>query len=683
MEISTPLGNDLLFHRMSGREDLSQLFEYQVDLLSARSDVSLDEIMGKNVTVKLELPDNSTRFYNGYVTRFTQKGTLGRYYTYQAVVSPWLWFLTRTSDCRIFSKMTVPKIVEKVLNEHSVVDVKFDLSGTYREWEYCVQYRETDFNFVARLMEQEGIYFFFKHQDKRHTLVVADSYTAHETTAGYESIPFIPSGRTTRPKQEYVDTWSLEREIMPGRYVMDDFNFETPSVELQAKTQITRKHAHADYEMYDYPGEYELAAQGEHYVRRRLEQVQTQFELFHAQGNPRGLAVGSLFKLTGHTRQDQNREYLVVGAGYKLEYSEYESLEGGGSQYSCGFTAMSSSEPFRPPRSTPKPIVHGPQTAIVVGPAGEEIYTDKYGRVKVQFHWDREGKHDENSSCWMRVSHPWAGKGWGAISVPRIGQEVIVDFLEGDPDSPIITGRVYNAETMPPFGMPAGAVVSGIKTNTHKGSGYNEMSMDDTAGKEKITIHGQYDMNTTIEHDQTNTIHNDQTNTINNNQTSTVKNDKTTTVNNKFTETIKSDATIKILEGKFSHDVAANTADYHVQGALTEKYDATQTTTVKDAIKVSSTAGPISVSSDAQHIEITAATKITLKVGASSITMDSSGKISVEGLDVTVKGATIVTVKGGIVHSEADSQHQTKGAIVLSDGSATNTVKGGMVMLNP
>jgi type VI secretion system secreted protein VgrG len=207
--------------------------------------------------------------------------------------------------------------------------------------------------------------------------------------------------------------------------------------------------------------------------------------------------------------------------------------------------------------------------------------------------------------------------------------------------------------------MPAGAVVSGIKSNTHKGSGYNEMSMDDTAGKEKITIHGQYDMNTTVEHDQTNTV------------------------NNKFTETIKSDATIKVVEGKYTHDVAANTADYHVQGALTEKYDATQSTTVKDAIKMSSTAGPITVSSDAQHIEITAATKITLKVGASSITMDSSGKISVEGLDVTVKGATIVTVKGGIVHSEADSQHQTKGAIVLSEGSATNTVKGGMVMLNP
>jgi type VI secretion system secreted protein VgrG len=259
----------------------------------------------------------------------------------------------------------------------------------------------------------------------------------------------------------------------------------------------------------------------------------------------------------------------------------------------------------------------------------------------------------------MRVSHPWAGKGWGAVSIPRIGQEVIVDFLEGDPDQPIITGRVYNAETMPPYPLPAGAVVSGIKSNTHKGKGYNEMSMDDPAGKEKITVHGQYDMNTTVEHDQTNTV------------------------NNKFTETIKSDAKITITEGTYSHDVAANTAKYHVQSALTETYDDTQTTTVKANITTKSTTGNILIQADAGKVNIEAATEIKLHVGASTIKMDAAGNISIEGVNVTVKGSANVTTKGGTVHSEADSQHQTKGAIVLSEGSATNTVKGGMVMLNP
>jgi type VI secretion system secreted protein VgrG len=303
--------------------------------------------------------------------------------------------------------------------------------------------------------------------------------------------------------------------------------------------------------------------------------------------------------------------------------------------------------------------VQGPQTAVVTGPAGEEIHTDKYGRVKVQFHWDRYGKNDEKSSCWIRVSHPWAGKGWGSVSIPRIGQEVVVDFLEGDPDQPLITGRVYNAESMPPFTLPGDAVVSGLKTNTHKGKGFNEMSMNDTAGKEKITIHAQYDMGTTVQHDQTNTV------------------------NNTFTETIKSDAKITITEGTYSHDVAANTATYHVQAALTENYDATQTTTVKNDIITKSTAGSIQITSDTAHVFIDAATKIKLHVGASTIAMDAAGNISIEGVNVAIKGSASVTIKGGVVHSEADSEHQTKGAIVLSDGSATNTVKGGMVMLNP
>ena len=377
---------------------------------------------------------------------------------------------------------------------------------------------------------------------------------------------------------------------------------------------------------------------------------------------PAASAVGSLFELVDYPRTDQNREYLIVSASHQIESDAYSS--GGGSEaeevYSCSFTALHSKQPFRPARTTPKPMVQGPQTAIVVGPSGDEIYTDEYGRVKVQFHWDRYGKHDENSSCWVRVSHPTAGKNWGAVQIPRIGQEVIVDFLEGDPDRPIITGRVYNADQMPPFGLPGSGMVSGMKSNsTPGGGGYNEMSMNDTKGKEGITIHGQYDMNTTVENDQTNTV------------------------NNKFTETIKSDATIKITEGNYSHDIVAGIADYHVQGALTEKYDATQETTVKENLTVKSTTGAIAVSADASHVKIDAATKITLHTGASTIEMDVGGNIKIDGVNITINGAMLVATKGTMVNSEASAQHQTKGAIVISEGSATNTVKGGTVLLNP
>ena len=267
--------------------------------------------------------------------------------------------------------------------------------------------------------------------------------------------------------------------------------------------------------MYDYPGHYVQKAEGEQYADVRIDEFGSQFEMAQAVTNAKGVCVGSLFTLEHCPRDDQNCEHLILAASYDLEFSDYEAMpEGSGTSYRCSFVAMSSQQQFRPKRRTPKPFVQGPQTAVVVGPAGDEIYTDKYGRVKVQFHWDRLGKKDENSSCWIRVSHPWAGKGWGAVSIPRIGQEVIVDFLEGDPDQPIITGRVYNAESMPPYGFPGGAVISGVKSDTHKGGGYNEMSLDDTAGKERVFIHGQYNMDTVIEHDQTSTIHNNRTDRV-------------------------------------------------------------------------------------------------------------------------------------------------------------------------
>jgi type VI secretion system secreted protein VgrG len=559
MEIATPLGEDvLLFHGMHAREEMGRLGEYQLDLLSPKKDVNPDDILGKNVTVKLALPDDSQRYFNGFVTRFSAGGQYGRYYRYFAIVRPWLWFLTRTTDCRIFQEMTVPDIIKKVFADHSTADVSFELTGSYRKWTYCVQYRETDFNFVSRLMEEEGIYYYLRHSDGHNTLVLTDSTSKHTPTPGYDKLSFISPDQVIKPELERITSWDFTREIQPGVYVHDDYDLERPSVELRTKKVLTRSYSPSDYEVYDYPGHYLQKPDGEQYAGVRIDEYGSQFETAQAVSNAKGITVGSLFTLEDSARDDQNREHLILAATYDLEFSDYEAMpDGAGTEYRCSFVAMPSNQQFRPKRSTPKPFVQGPQTAVVVGPAGDEIYTDKYGRVKVQFHWDRYGKKDENSSCWIRVSHPWAGKGWGSVSTPRIGQEVIVDFLEGDPDQPIITGRVYNAESLPPFGFPAGAVVSGIKSDTHKGSGYNELSMDDTAGKEKITIHGQYDMNSTIEHDQTLTVHNNRTDTIDVDDSETVGNNQTWSVGVNRDASIGSNETLKVGANR-TRNVGAN-----------------------------------------------------------------------------------------------------------------------------
>jgi type VI secretion system secreted protein VgrG len=372
MEITTPLDADvLLFHGMHAREELGRLFEYQLDLLSPKKDVNLDDILGKNVTIKLALPDDNTRYFNGYVTRFSAGGMVGRYYRYEAVVRPWLWFLTRTADCRIFQEMTVPDIVKKVFNDHGTADFKFELTGTYRKWTYCVQYRETDFNFISRLMEQEGIYYYVRHTDGHNTLVVTDSTSKHVATPGYEQLPFISPEQVVRPELEHISRWEFARQIQPGVYVHDDYDLERPSVELKTRKVLTRSYAPSDYEVYDYPGLYVQKPDGEQYAGVRIDELGTQFEIGHASTNAKGIHVGALLTLEKCPREDQNCEHLIVAASHDLEFSEYEAMpEGAATSYRCSFTAMTSKQQFRPRRSTPKPFVQGPQTAVVDGPAG-------------------------------------------------------------------------------------------------------------------------------------------------------------------------------------------------------------------------------------------------------------------------------------------------------------------------
>ncbi|WP_334012596.1 type VI secretion system tip protein VgrG, partial [Pseudomonas aeruginosa] len=346
----------------------------------------------------------------------------------------------------IFQNQKVPDIIKQVFRDLGFSDFEDALSRSYREWEYCVQYRETSFDFVSRLMEQEGIYYWFRHEKKRHILVLSDAYGAHHSPAGYTSVPYYPPSLGHRERDHFFD-WHMAREVQPGSLSLNDYDFQRPGTRLEVRSNVGRAHAAADYPLYDYPGEYVQSQDGEHYARTRIEAIQTQYERVRLRGCARGIGAGHLFHLSNYPRLDQNREYLVVGAEYRVVQELYETGNGGGgAQFESELDCIDAGQAFRPLPSTPVPVVRGPQTAVVVGPKGEEIWTDQYGRVKVHFHWDRHDQSNENSSCWMRVSQAWAGKNWGSVQIPRIGQEVIVSFLEGDPDRPIITGRVYNAE---------------------------------------------------------------------------------------------------------------------------------------------------------------------------------------------------------------------------------------------
>ena len=542
VQVDSPLGGDvLLLQSLDGSEELGRLFHYQLELTSENSAVKFDQLLGKPMGLTLELHDGGKRYFHGIACNCRQTVGNGQYAGYQVSLRPWLWLLTRTSDCRIFQNKTVPDIIKQVFRDLGFSDFEDSLSRSYREWEYCVQYRESSFDFVSRLMEQEGIYYYFRHEKARHVLVLADAYGAHSTVDGYASVPFFPPEQQMRERDHFYD-WQLAREVQPGSLALTDYDFQRPAASLEVRSSVSRSHGNADYPLFDYPGEYVQSKDGEHYARTRIEAIHTQFERVQLRGRARGLGSGHLFKLTGYDRADQNREYLVVGARYRIHQDAYETgFADASEQFTSELDCMDASQAFRPLPLTPMPIVRGPQTALVVGPGGEEIWTDQYGRVKVHFYWDRHDQSNENSSCWMRVSQAWAGKNWGAVHIPRIGQEVIVSFLEGDPDRPIITGRVYNAEQTVPYELPANATQSGIKSRSSKSgtpANFNEIRLEDKKGEEQLFIHAEKNQDIEVENDETHWVGHDRTKTIDNDETVHVKHDRTETVDNNETITI-------------------------------------------------------------------------------------------------------------------------------------------------
>jgi type VI secretion system secreted protein VgrG len=444
--------------------------------------------------VSIEVADGEKRWFHGIVAAFGIDGVDGRHFRYRITARPWVWLMTRAANIRIFQEMTAPDIVKQVLGEYTgtVVD---ELTGSYGTRTYCVQYRETDFNFVSRLMEEEGIFFYFRHAEDKHELVLADAPGTHAETPGFETISYIEDHAQLEVHQAVSD-WHMRHEIQTGKVTLSDYNFETPTTNLKSATVATT-HAHDEtaHESYDYPGLYGVKADGDARAQIRLDEHSARFTRYTGTGNVPGMVAGARFTLENHPRDDQNAEYLVLQTQIDMQQAGRES----GSDdtlLTCRFVAQSFADPFRPARTTRKPTVAGPQTAVVVGGADAgEIETDEYGRIKVQFHWDRLGQKDSDSSCWLRVATSWAGNGWGMISLPRIGQEVVVAFLEGDPDQPLVVGSVYNAAQLPPYELPANATVSTIKSRSKAGAAaeFNELRFQDQPGSEYVLLHAQKD----------------------------------------------------------------------------------------------------------------------------------------------------------------------------------------------
>ncbi|HEX5438700.1 MAG TPA: type VI secretion system tip protein TssI/VgrG [Gemmatimonadaceae bacterium] len=661
MRISTPLGPEvLLLAGLAGHEGVSTPFSFHLELLSEQVDIAPDDLLRKPVTVTLMLPDGGERPIHGLVSRFahTGRGNNQKLSSYEVDVVPWLWFLSLSSDCKIFQQMTVLDIVEKVFKDQGYSDFRMACIKSYPKREYCVQYRETHLDFVMRLLEEEGIFYFFEHSDDKHVLVLADDNSA---VAPCPDLPTASMGADEDADDDVVTSLRQEHSVYVGKMALHDYDPLQPTFDLHSAMSGDGKG-----EVYDYPGNYVTKDDGERYARIRLEAQEAMHHLVRGGGTCRAFQSGYRFDLQHHYRGDANQAYLLVQAQHTATMSGYWGGDEGEFAYRNEFIAIPYSIPYHPLQTTEKPLVAGSQTALVVGKSGEEIWVDKYGRVKVQFYWDRVGGKDENSSCWVRVASSWAGKQWGAIRIPRIGQEVIVDFLEGDPDRPIITGRVYNADQMPPYTLPANQTQSGVKTRSTKTGGaenYNELRFEDKKGSEEILLHAEKDLTVEVENDETRTVDHDRTTTVKNNDTRTVSegNDAATvSKGNQTLDITKGNQTVTLGEGNQTVDIKKGNQTVTLEMG-------NQSTTLKMGnLSTVLKMGNMTAKMDLGKSETEAMESIELKVGQNSIKIDQMG----------------VTIKGMMVKVEGQIQTQIKGLMTQVNGDAMLQLKGGIAMIN-
>ncbi|WP_275272500.1 type VI secretion system Vgr family protein [Pantoea ananatis] len=504
----------LLFRRLSGSEALSQSFVLQAELLSTDARIDRKSLLGKPVTFTLPtdglLSAVNPRYINGKITQIgVRSEELGgvRYAVYGLTVESDLWPMKRDRNLRIFQSQTVPQIVQTLLKEYGV-NVETRLAGSYRVWEYCVQYQESSFDFISRLMELEGIYYFFRHEADKHTLVLCDAPDQHQAFPGYETIAYhvTPSGGSVT--EEGVSQWALSESVTPGMYSTDDYDFRKPNAWMLQARQNPVSPTPGSVDVYDWPGRFVEHGHGEYYARIRQEVWQVEHHMVSGSGTATGIAPGYIFSLLNAPHFSDNGKYLVTSAHYDFEENSYASGDVGATRHNIDFTVLPAAVTYRAKPETPWPKTHGPQTAKVVGPKGESIWTDKYGRVKVKFHWDRLAKGDDTSSCWVRVSSAWAGQGFGGVQIPRVNDEVVVDFINGDPDRPLIIGRVYNEASMPPWALPAAATQMGFLSRSKDGTAdtANALRFEDKAGEEHLWIQAQKNMDTNVKNDETHSV---------------------------------------------------------------------------------------------------------------------------------------------------------------------------------
>ena len=709
--VSTPLGDTLKLVSMSGAERLGRGFSYSVQALSENPDIATEDLLGLPATVTVESDTGGKRYFNGLIDKVQFLGApyAGQWF-YQFELVPWSAMLDKVADCRIFQEITVPDLLKQIFADSGFTDYKLKLTRKYPEREYCVQYRESTLNFIMRLMEEEGIYFFFQHGKSAHYMVLVDDHSGHDHVPGQSNIKYHPVNVGKRLKEDSVSHWTMGASVLTGQVALNAYNFETPRADISTKRLIDRPHAQASWEVFDFHDRYGDTQEGDHYVRNRIEELQAEHEIFQGDTDSLALAAGQLFTLQQHPRRSQNQEYLLTEVYHRVVAPAYLSGAKNPSEetWEVKFDCTPSVTPFRLARATPRPSVRGPQTAVVVGPPKEEIYPDKHGRIKVQFPWDRYGKNDQTSSCWIRVVQSAAGPGFGAQFIPRVGHEVMVAFIEGDPDRPLVMGTVYNGSNPPPYGLPGNKTQSGLKTRSSPGGGAsnaNEIRLEDKKGAEEFYVQAEKDRKVLVKNCNSETVGVNETLDVGKNRTAKVgdneilsvgKNQKQTigasqeltvgadrtrlvgsnesvTIGKNQTEMVGSSRVTTIansdaLNVGFSQEVNVG-ATYHlsVLGLATTEVGGVHTLEV-GGVQDISVGGmqTIEVEGDQQlevgkmrsvevkendelkvgkSLIVEAADDITFKTGSASIVMKKNGDITIKGKNVTVKASSKISGK--------------------------------------
>ncbi len=645
--------------RFKGDESISKLFEFELELVSKKSDIAFDSVINQMGRLTLQqFDDVEPRYVHGIVNYFEQRNKDGKYTNYYAQLVPLFWLFTQRQNCRIFQKLDVQKIIDDIFKKAALPSdfYRFDLELTHPEREYCVQYRETEWNFITRLMEEEGIFCYFEHTESKAILVMQDHSYVHPPIPSPETVIFHEiSGYAA--DEEHLFFFNYAESIRSGKATLRDFNFKKPTMDMERDKEADKT---PELEVYDYPGLYEDPGIGQKLAKVRLEELQTPRKQGSGESTSVRFIPGYRFTLAQHPRDDFNKTYLITDLKQEGKQPQVLQEQAGaqGTEYTSELTCIPASVTYRPARLTRKPVVEGPQTAIVVGPSGEEIYVDKHGRVKVQFHWDREGQMNEKSSCWIRVSQLWAGQKWGAMYIPRIGQEVIVDFLEGDPDRPIITGRVYHGDNLPPYSLPQNKTKSTIKSHSSKGGGgFNEFRFEDKKGQEEVYLQGEKDWNILIKNDKNQTVGHDETLSVGNNRTKTVGVDQSETIGSNKTIKVGANHT-EIIGANMSLNVGANKTEtvaiasaetVGLAKALTigagyqRSIGAAMNTTV--GLSMSEEVGLSKTSMVNKSITFQAGEEITVVTGKASLNMKSDGTITLKGVDISVIADGEINIK--------------------------------------